>query len=420
MHKRNEYEEEMTPQRLGCRSLFAIISDAVFQDGKVEPYEQELLNKIAAFLKLPPQLAMDIARRSKERFHRGELGEATPINGEAVYERSLRLACADGTVDNKERTLLEALRKLFKIDGKKHNELMKLIKREMGRGAPPAAAPAAAPETTKIPADPSPPQPAPQKDLAAAAAPILAALENDRAAKPTLDELKPKGPPIKPKRYYLEPGGVPIPFVVNIGLAGLAAIIFLCGFFTVNHLFDRDDLYHKRRDRHKEGFFSTRKQRREVRRKKFMSRIHDGILFAFIAAGAGLYLFLRKKYEGHLLDGDNVILVGQGTLTLPRFATGTGELKTLGKGDIERVFLGIRDTGEVTSINFALKGSSSVLRFGQGSVSDVNELANLINDRLKIPFGREEQTFFDDHREVMIAGGIFLLAGGLALTVLLK
>ena len=417
----------MEPQRLGCRSLFAIISDAVFQDGKVEPYEQELLNKIAAFLKLDSKTAMGIARRSKERFNRGELGEATPINGTAVYERSLRLACADGTVDTKERTLLEALRKLFKIDGKKHNELMKLIKREMGQGqgCPPEVI-ASGQSIDRVQSAPPPSLPPPSlpppspRDMAAQAAPILAALQNDAAAAPSIDQLKNKTSSVKPKRYYLQPGGIPIPFVVNIVLAGMAAIIFICGFFMVNSLFERDDLYNKRRDRYKGGFFSTRSERREIGRKKTNRRIHDGIVIVFIAAGVGVYFFFRNKYEGRLLDGDNVILVGQGTMTLPKFATGTGELRTLGKGDIERIFLGIRDTGEVTSINFALKGSSSILRFGKDSVGDVNELANLINERLGIPFGREEQTFFDDYRETMLAGGVFLVAGGVVLTILFK
>ena len=401
------------PQRLGCRSLFAIISDAVFQDGVVEPHEQQLLNKIAAFLKLPPKTAMAIAKRSKERFDRGELGPATPINGEAVYERSLRLACADGTVDTKERTLLEAMRKLFKIKSDTHNELMKKIRAELSGQQP------SAPE-------PPTPQPAPvatpqntQAQIAAQAAPILAALQNDATAcAPTEQELRGPRKERANKRFYLEAGGLPIPFILNIGLAGIASVIFLCGFFLVGQMFDRDQLYDKRRDRHKGKFWSPRAERYEIKKKKTYRKIHDGILFVFVFAGITVYMMARRKYENKLLEDGNTIIVSEGSLSLPAFITGDKVSRALTKADIERIYLGISESGGVTSINFALKGSARITRIGASCLNDANQLANTINDYMGIPFGKENQSFFDDHGETMIAGGVFLVVGGFVLTML--
>lgn len=115
------------PLKLRPKGLFAIITDAAFQDKMIEPYEQKILKKISTFLKLDKKLATAIAVRSKKRAEAGKLGPEVPLNPKVVYQHALEVACADGTIDKTEQILLEALRKLFRITPEFHNGLLKRI-----------------------------------------------------------------------------------------------------------------------------------------------------------------------------------------------------------------------------------------------------------------------------------------------------
>jgi hypothetical protein len=113
--------------RLRPKNLFAIITDAAFQDATIEPYEQEILKNISTYLKLDRKLATAIAVRSRIRYEEGKLGPEVPLDRKVVYQHALETACADGKIDEIERQLLDAIRRLFKITPEFHNSLLKSI-----------------------------------------------------------------------------------------------------------------------------------------------------------------------------------------------------------------------------------------------------------------------------------------------------
>jgi len=117
--------------KLRPKGLFAIITDAAFQDAKIEPFEQEILNKISKFLKLDKAVAVAIAKRSSQRYTEGKLGEEVPLCPKIVYRYALEVACADKTIDRTEDILLTALRKLFNISLEYHDNILDRIEKAL-------------------------------------------------------------------------------------------------------------------------------------------------------------------------------------------------------------------------------------------------------------------------------------------------
>jgi uncharacterized tellurite resistance protein B-like protein len=384
--------------RLGKRAFFSIITDAVFQDGKIEPHEQEIMKQVASFLKLDSKLAQDIARRSKERFKRGELGPEVPIDGATVYEHALEVACADGTVDDEEKTLLSALRKLFRITPEFHKKTM-------------------------------------DKVVAAQAAGLLAAIEGGEGTGKDgnyVVENTPKKSNIK-KTFYLKAGGLPIPFSINLALTALAVAILILGYSLVIAVFGKTSSPDRNRRKQQTSIFDSRAERRAKERYNRYGPFglaDIGLLLVVVAASGGYWL-ARRQYEEKMLSDGSTITISEGLLTLPGFVKQEKKPVALQKSDIDRVYIGIHvssrsdrdygardlNEGKITSLNFVLKNSARVTRFGIGSLDNVAGVTTALNDMMGVPFERVEQTVYDDYGEVMIAGGILLLGAGVVATI---
>ena len=113
---------------LSRKGLFQLLTDEVFKDGKVEKWENSILNKLAKFLSIKGEWARTIAGRSAEKYKKGELGSKRPLNAMQLYERALFFVWSDGVVDEAERKMLQGLRMFFNISSKAHDEMLERIK----------------------------------------------------------------------------------------------------------------------------------------------------------------------------------------------------------------------------------------------------------------------------------------------------
>ena len=112
---------------LSRKGLFQLVTDEVFKDGKVEKWENSILNKLAKFLSIKGEWAQKIAGRSAEKYKAGELGTKRPLNAMQLYERALFFVWSDGVVDEAERKMLQGLRMFFNISSKAHDEMLRRI-----------------------------------------------------------------------------------------------------------------------------------------------------------------------------------------------------------------------------------------------------------------------------------------------------
>src|SRR5688572_23153496 len=100
---------------LGRRGLFQLVSDEAFRDGKLEPWENDILGALARFLKLDGELARTIARMSKEKYKAGAFDESRPLDPIRLFREILRHAYSDDEVDERERAMLAGMQKLLKL-----------------------------------------------------------------------------------------------------------------------------------------------------------------------------------------------------------------------------------------------------------------------------------------------------------------
>jgi len=107
-------------------ALFQLLADEVFRDGVIDDWENKVLNRIGRFLRLDYEKARKICRTSKDRYKRGELGDAAPLNPRLLYNSALRLAYSGGIANFREESMLQGLRKLFSITPMEHDEMFKL------------------------------------------------------------------------------------------------------------------------------------------------------------------------------------------------------------------------------------------------------------------------------------------------------
>ncbi len=119
---KNEFYEVGKP--LSRKGLFQLLTDEVFKDGKVEKWENSILNKLAKFLSIKSEWARKIASRSMEKFKKGQLGTKRPLNAMQLYERALFFVWSDGVIDDAERKMLQGLRMFFNISSKAHDEML--------------------------------------------------------------------------------------------------------------------------------------------------------------------------------------------------------------------------------------------------------------------------------------------------------
>jgi hypothetical protein len=113
---------------LGRRGLFQLVSDEAFRDGKLDPWENEILGALAGFLKLDANLARTIARMSKEKYKAGKFVESRPLDPVRLFREILRHAYSDADLDEKERTMLAGMQKLLKLSNDDRAKLESEVK----------------------------------------------------------------------------------------------------------------------------------------------------------------------------------------------------------------------------------------------------------------------------------------------------
>ena len=392
---------------LGREQLFAIVADAAFRDGELEAMEKQLLKKLTGFLRLDGALAMELARRSKARFQAGELGPAGRFDGGEVYARCLQVALADGMLEDHEEQLLQAMRGLFKIPAERHEELMKAAREDRFGGPPPAPA-------TSTPAGGAP-GPAGAAETKAAlerqAASILASLDEE-ACRPDPEKLQTSSKKSQaPVRFRLRPGGVPIPFLANMLLAGVAGAVMLGGFWLASGVFGPEDVYSSSRDRYRFRGRLSRSDEYELRRLQRNKKIEGGLFLVVLVVGAGLYWTGRNQVEARQLAGDATIEVGDRWVSLPGFLEGSATPLRLTPDQVDRIQMAVTEKGAISSVTFARKGKARVDRFGADALGDPAKLVEVLGARFGVPPVKTEVNFVSDHLETMMAGGLFVLLG---------
>lgn len=105
---------------LDKRGLFQLVADEAFRDGVVEEVENRLLQVLTRFLRLPQEEVVVLARSSKQRFRRGQLGAARPLEPGVLYREVLLMALSDGELQPLEGDMLAGLRWLLGIPEEEH------------------------------------------------------------------------------------------------------------------------------------------------------------------------------------------------------------------------------------------------------------------------------------------------------------
>lgn len=395
---------------LGREQLFAIVADMAFRDGKLEDHEKHLLEKLTGFLRLDGGLAMELARRSKARFAAGELGPAGRFDGAEVYARCLQVALADGMLEEQEEQLLTAMRGLFKIPPERHDELMQAAREERfgdPPGPPVSVGPAGAAATKAA--------------LEQQASAILASLDEE-ACRPDPERLQGRSgksaePPVKFR--LVAGGGVPIPFLKLMVIAGVAGATMLGGFWVVSQVFGPGDVYRHRRDRSRFTGFLSRDQQRELARLQRNQRIQGGLLFAVFLGGGLLYWVARAKVEEEQIGPGASIEVGDRLLVLPGFLEGSSQPLRLAPEQVDGIRMAVLEDGKIASVTFVRKGKARVDRFGAAAVGDPAKLVEVLGSRFGVPPVKVEAGKLGDSSETLMAGGLFLFLGLVAWALLL-
>lgn len=110
-------------QALTAAGLFQLTTDEAFRDGKIDDEENRLLQIIGRYLKLSSDVARTLARRSRDKFQKGEFSTQRAFDGRSLYRRVLGYYLASNLREEIVTTALELLRKLFKIDDETHKAI---------------------------------------------------------------------------------------------------------------------------------------------------------------------------------------------------------------------------------------------------------------------------------------------------------
>lgn len=382
------------PLRLRPMGLFAIISDAAFSDGKIEPFEQKILNRIAVALKLDKKVAKSIARRSRERYSDGKLGEEKPLSPKIVYRHSLEVACADKTIDTTERVLLDTLRELFKISTEYHNaalgRIQDALRRKLRESSPVASESSTSESKTSesvtsesealLPEDTN-------ADLARKASSILAALDKRCEPEPEVD-LSSKRSAVRAaeKIFQLKPSGLPVPLAVDMVFSAIGAIVFMGAFIALNPIL--------------QGLNSG-------------SFLINLIYLLFVFGSCGFYWVERKRYRRKLLLDYDQIKIGLRYVTIPGFALGEYKKIKLSRDDID-VFATVEGSSEqYSSLNFVLGDSSKVLRLDALAIEDISLLCKTIEDFMDKPIVTTNESYLKANYQHFLSIGIILLSATL-------
>ena len=90
--------------------LLQLLTDEVYKDGVVEPWEKQVLQRIAAFLNISAEKARAIEEQSRTKYAEGELGSRRPLDTLALYKKVLYFVVSDLEIDYLEAKMLEGLR----------------------------------------------------------------------------------------------------------------------------------------------------------------------------------------------------------------------------------------------------------------------------------------------------------------------
>lgn len=359
------------PLKLRPMGLFAIICDAAFKDGRIEPFEQEILSRITACLKLDKEVARAIAKRSRERYKDGKLGDEKPLCPKIVYRHSLEVACADKTIDTTERVLLEALRQLFNISIEYHNEVLGRIREVL----PPIVS-----SETFLPHEEN-------VKLEKKASSILAALDKRCEPEPEVDlSCKRSAMRAAENTFCLKAAGMAVPVAVDLVLSTIGVIVFMGVFIALKPIFQ---------GRNSGSLFIN-------------------LIYLFFVFGSwGFYWVEKKRYQRKLLLNCDRIVIGLKDLTIPGCIWGEGKKITLSKADIDVFVTAERNSGRYRSLNFLSRDSSKVFRLNASAVDDINLIVKKIEEFQDEPISLRYESYLGANYQYFLSPGIILFSAAL-------
>lgn len=103
------------PGALGPRELFVLVAEECFRDGRIDPGENQVLNRLTSRLGLEKADVVEMAKAARERFQAGELGDARPLDPAPLVARVEEAIRADGVVEEAELELLRDVRALLGV-----------------------------------------------------------------------------------------------------------------------------------------------------------------------------------------------------------------------------------------------------------------------------------------------------------------
>lgn len=113
----------MTTGALTPEAMFSLACDEAFKDGRLDEWEGKVLSSLARFLGLRSARARALADESR-RAPRDPGAAAGPMDGRQLYRRVLERVVSDWEIDPVERRMLEAIRKLFRIEEGFHQQAL--------------------------------------------------------------------------------------------------------------------------------------------------------------------------------------------------------------------------------------------------------------------------------------------------------
>lgn len=102
-------------ERLGRRSLFRLACLEACRDGRIESPEGSLLQKLQQLLGIPPEMAHQILDGARAYCRTHPAPESGGLDPESLFGLACQLAWADGTLEDRERKILEALARLLEL-----------------------------------------------------------------------------------------------------------------------------------------------------------------------------------------------------------------------------------------------------------------------------------------------------------------
>lgn len=110
-----EVAERAERKDLKREETFRCFVDEAFRDGKLETWEREILTAAAQLLRIPVDLQCRIVVEAQRRFWKDELAPERPLDRGALFRRLETLASRDGVVSASERELLDRVAALLKV-----------------------------------------------------------------------------------------------------------------------------------------------------------------------------------------------------------------------------------------------------------------------------------------------------------------